>query len=104
MPTPPATFTSVQFHDLVAVLVDRAVLDFASLQASAGASGSGITPGGINSINITASINATVNHQYDALFIDPVAIVDLTVAGSLMDLTSLLEGIVDWWVTHHQHF
>lgn len=96
LPKPPAKFTAVSFHDLVGILVDTAASDLTQLQAAAGTSIFSTASGGIDLISISAGATATANTQFDGLFIDPVAIVDLTIANSMMDLTSLVQGIIDW--------
>ncbi|MEW5311588.1 MAG: hypothetical protein WDW38_003291 [Sanguina aurantia] len=100
LPKPHAKFTAVSFRDLVGILVDTAAADLAHLQAAAGPSISSTASGGIDLVSISAGAAAAGNAQYDGLFIDPVAIVDLTIANSMMDLTSLVQGIIDWTGIH----
>lgn len=80
----------------VAALVNEAVDDYA---ARVEVNATSVGAGGINRITITPAMNTSGQHiqsEYDGWFVDPVAIADLTIANSMLDLTPILEGDVDW--------
>lgn len=95
MPNPSINITTLPLTSWVAALVNQAVDDYSEL-FELNATSTGV--GGIDLIPIKAGMISTGELEFDGLFVDPVAIADLTVAGSMMDLTPILAGDVDWWV------
>lgn len=97
MPNPHINITVMGLFDWVTALVNEAADDYAELfevvSTNTGA-------GGIHRIPISPALNKSglfVPDEFDGWFVDPVAIADLTVADSMLDLTPILEGDVDWW-------
>lgn len=97
MPSPPIHITEMYLTSWVTALVNQAVDDVAELlQVNKTSTGAG----GIQRVMAVNkhSTNQSLDFEYDGLFVDPVAIADLTVAGTMLDLTPILQGDVDWWV------